>query len=79
MYIRDLIFVTLSIGEEGWRGVLGAMAAAAVAAYIVLFSPYNIDLQRCDVASARGRNLSARSTRRKIFWSSIIPLQYNTV
>jgi len=52
----------------GLKGrILGAMAAAVVATYIALFSPYNIDLQRCDVASARGRNLSARSTRRKIF------------
>lgn len=67
MYIRDLIFVTLSIGEAGWSGVLGAMAVAAAAACIALFSPYNIDLQRCDVASARGRNLGARNTRRKIF------------
>lgn len=62
-HARDLIFVTLSVGEtivEKCRGCVegvGAMAATAATTtteYIVLVSPYNIDLQRRDVAGARG-------------------------
>lgn len=43
--------------EGGGRG-LGAMAVAA-AAYIALVSPYNIDLQRSDVAGVPADVISA--------------------
>lgn len=59
VYIQDLIFVTLSVGETGRRtGGLGAMAASA--ACIALVSPYNIDLQPRNVAGVPAYAISAR-------------------
>jgi len=61
---RDLIFVTPPVEETGIAGkFLGAMAAA----YIALVSPYNIDLQRRDVAGTPADVISAR----------VVPTPYN--